>query len=118
LALAVPLRGQRYESGVAQLFSLGVIRTMRFIRAILLLFMAFWLLIMVGCPGLYDSHRTAVAYRHYFDNKNDETRHEVDAALRLDRRDIIVYEIIMAAVLAAAIYGFIRAGRKTESHDA
>ena len=90
---------------------------MRVSRIILLLFISFWLFLMAGCPGLYDSHRTAVAYRHYFDNKNDETRHQVDAALKLDRRDIIVYEIIMTAILIAAIYGFVRAGRKTESHD-
>ena len=104
--------------GAAQLLSLGGIYTMRVLRIVLLLFISFWLFLMAGCPGMYDSHRTAVAYHHYFDNKNDETRYEVDAALKLDRRDIFVYEIIMAAILATAIYGFIRAGRKTKRHDA
>ena len=91
---------------------------MRFIRAILLLFITFWLLMMVGCPGLYDSRRTFVAHSHFYDVPSEKTKQELNEAHRLDRRDIIVYEIIMAAVLAAAIYGFIRAGRKTGSHDA
>lgn len=108
----------RRESAAAQLSTLGIIYVMRVIRVILLVFISFWLSLMLGCPGIYDSHRTAVAYRHYFDNKNDETRREVDAARKLDRRDIVVWEIIMAAVLAGAIYGFIRAGRRTESPDA
>ena len=73
---------------------------------------------MAGCPGLYDSHRSAVAHRHYYDSPSDETRHELDAARRLDGRDILVYESIIAVVLAAAIYGFIRAGKRVESHVA
>ena len=82
------------------------------LRILLLLFISFWLLLMAGCPGQYDSARTAVAYRHYFDNKNDQTRHEVDAARQLDKRDIIVYEIMMAVILVAAVYGFKRTGRR------
>ena len=89
---------------------LGVIYTMRVIRILLFLFMTFWILLMVGCPGLYDSRRMAVAFNHYHDAQTDATRHELDEARRLDRRDILVYESFMAAILGAAIYGFIRAG--------
>ena len=101
---------------MAQLFSLGVIRTMRFIRVILFLFMVFWLLLMVGCPGLYDSHRSFVAHSHYYDAPSEKTKQELDEAHRLDRRDILVYESVMALILGAAIYGFIRVDRKAESH--
>jgi len=88
---------------------------MKAIRIFLLLFISFWLLIMVGCPGMYDSRRTAVAFSHYYDAPSDKTKQELDEAHRLDRRDIFVYESIMAAILAAALYGFTRVGRKNEN---
>jgi len=59
-----------------------------------------------------------VAHRHYYDSPSDETRRELDEAHRLDRRDILVYESIMAVVLAAAIYGFVRLEKRRESHVA
>ena len=33
---------------------------------------------VAGFPGLYDSHRSAVAHRHYYDTPSDETRNELD----------------------------------------
>jgi hypothetical protein len=101
---------------VPELWTLGVIRTMRAIRILLLLFMTFWILLMAGCPGMYDSIRMQRAFNHYYDAPNEKTRQDLDEARRLDRRDILVYESIMAAILGAAIYGFIRAGRKVDNH--
>jgi hypothetical protein len=85
---------------------------MRAIRILLILFMSFWIIIMAGCPGLYDSRLMALAVQHYNDARTDASRHELDEARRLDRRDILIYEMIMAGVLGAAIYGFIRIGRR------
>lgn len=87
-------------------------------RIFLPLFIGFWLVLMVGCPGTYDSRRSAIAHKHYFDAPSDETRLDVAEAHRLDKRGILVSEVIMAAILAAAIYGFIRTGKKAESHGA
>jgi len=88
---------------------------MKVVRILSLLFMCLWLFIMAAYPGFYDTARTAVAYSHYYDAPSDITKHELDEARKLDRRDIFVFESIMAAILAAAAYGFIRVGRKKES---
>jgi hypothetical protein len=85
---------------------------MRVIRIFLLVFISFWILLMAGCPGMYDSKRTFTAFHHYYDSPSKETQRELDEAHRLDRRDILIYESVMAIVLGGAIYGFIRAGRK------
>jgi hypothetical protein len=78
--------------------------------------MGFLLLVMAGCPGLYDSKRRAIAYHHYSGTPNEATRIELEEAKRLDRRDILVYELVMAGVLAVAVYAFIRTGRKVQTH--
>ena len=85
-------------------------------RIILLLFIGLWLILMASCPGMYDSHRSAIAHRHYFEAPGDETRREVAEARRFDKRSILVCEVIMAVILAAAIYGFIRTGKTAENH--
>lgn len=82
------------------------------IRILLLLFMSFWILLMAGCPGLHDSKRMAVAAHHHHEADTEGTRYELAEAHRLDRRNILIYESIMAAVLGVAIFGFIRAGRR------
>jgi hypothetical protein len=84
---------------------------MRAIRILLLLFMTFWILLMVGCPGLHDSRRRIEAANNYHDAPSDKTRQELEEARRLDWRDILVMESFMAVILGAAIFGFIRAGK-------
>lgn len=91
---------------------------MRLLRLFLLLFMGFLLLVMAGCPGLYDSKRRAIAHQHYFDAPSETTRTELEQAKRLDRRDVLVFEFVMAGTFAAALYAFIRAGRKVQSYAA
>ena len=85
---------------------------MRVLRLFLLLFMGFLLLLMASCPGLYDSKRSAIAHRHHYDAPNEVTRIELEEAKRLDRRDILVYQLVMAGVFTVTVYAFIRAGRK------
>jgi len=91
---------------------------MRGIRILLLVFMTFWILLMAGCPGLHDTIRMQRAFNNYHDAPSEKTRQELEEARRLDRRDIFIIEGIMAAILGAAIYGFIRAGRRVHDHVA
>ncbi|HVK59202.1 MAG TPA: hypothetical protein VM735_10500 [Candidatus Kapabacteria bacterium] len=78
--------------------------------------MGFLLLVMVSCPGLYDSKRRAIATRHHFEAPSEATRIELEKAKNLDRRDILVYELVLAGVFAGAAYIFVRAGRKVKTH--
>lgn len=55
-----------------------------------------------------------IAHKQYYAAPSDETRHELDEAQRLDRRDILIFEVIMAAILGAVTYGFICVERKIE----
>jgi hypothetical protein len=55
---------------------------MRVLRLFLLLSMGFLLLVMAGCPGLYDSKRRAIAVRHHYDAPSETTRIEVEDAKR------------------------------------
>jgi hypothetical protein len=87
---------------------------MRVLRLFLLLFMGFLLLMMAGCPGLHDKRR-ATAYAHYSATPNETTRIEFEEAKRLDGRDILVYEVVMAGIFAGAVCAFIRAGRKVQT---
>ena len=67
--------------------------------------------LMAACPWLYDSTRRAIASRHYFESPNDSTLKELNEARRLDRRDILVLELVGAGVLALSVLGFICAGK-------
>src|ERR1041384_4647494 len=102
---------------LAPVADLGVRRldAMKALRFFLLLLMGFLLLVMAGCPGLYDSKRRAIASRHHYDAHSDATRIELEEAKRLDRRDILVYELVMAGIFAGAVNAFIRAGRKVQT---
>jgi len=98
---------------------------MKVLRIFLLLFMAFVLLLMAGCPGLHDSKRSFSSHRHFFDAQRQhetapsvETQRALDAATRelenakrLDRRDIMFFEAFMLGILGVAIYAFIRGGK-------
>ncbi|CAN5520216.1 hypothetical protein BH09VER1_BH09VER1_51500 [soil metagenome] len=85
---------------------------MQTLRILLILFIAFWLLIMAGCPALFDSKRMSDAQRSYHDSPNEQTRRGLAEAGRLDHRDILIFETVLAAILALAIFAFIRAGQK------
>jgi len=91
------------------------IRTMKVIRIFLLLFMTLWIFLMAGCPAMHDSVRMQRAFNHFYAAPSEKTRQELDEARRLDRRDILVYESVMAVILGATIFGFIRAGRKVDN---
>ncbi len=87
---------------------------MRVFKFFLLLFMGFLLFAMVGCPGFYDSKRRAIAHRHYSDSPTQSTRLELEEAKRLDRRDILICELVMAGIFVGAGYVFVRANRKIQ----
>ena len=81
---------------------------MRLLRVFLLLCMGLIVLMMAGCPGLYDSKRRVTAHRHYYDAPNEETKRELENAKRLDRRDIIVFETVMLGIFGVSVFAFVR----------
>ena len=85
---------------------------MKVLRISLLFVMGLIVLMMAGCPGLYDTRRRALAVRHYLEAPNEETKREVDEARRLDRKDIIVLEFVMSGVFSLSLFAFIRAGKR------
>jgi len=91
---------------------------MKVLRIFLLLFMSLILLMMAGCPGLYDSKRRFTAQRHYEDAPSEETRREIEDAKRLDKRDIMVFEFVMLGILGFSVYAFIRAGKSVHNNAA
>ena len=91
---------------------------MRVLRLLLFLLMGFLLLAMAGCPGLYDSRRSFIAHAHNYDAPSEATRIELEQAKRLERSDIMVFELVMGGVFALAVYAFMRAGRKAQAHAA
>lgn len=98
---------------------------MKALRVFLLMFMALVVLLMAGGPGLYDSKRRFSAHRHFYDAQrqhetvpNVETqralevaRRELTDAERSDRRNIMIFEILMLGVLGVSVSAFIRAGK-------
>jgi len=82
------------------------------LRWAFILFMSFTLLAMVGCPGLYDSKRRAVASRHYFDSPNEMTKRALEAAKADDRREILICEIVMAAIFGLSLFTYVRFERR------
>ena len=105
---------------------------MKVLRILLLMFMTFVLLLVAGCPGLYDSKRGFSSYRHYYTAQRQhesapsvETQREVEAARleveaskRLDSKDIMVFEIFMLGILGVSVYAFIRAGKSVHKISA
>jgi hypothetical protein len=83
-------------------------------RIILLLFMSLVVWMMVCCPGLWDSKRSFEAHRLYYDAPSEQTRRDLEEAKRLDRRDIMKFELVMIGILGVSAYSFIRA--KTSGH--
>jgi len=98
---------------------------MKAIRILLILFITYILLLMVGCPGLYDSKRRFSSRRHLSDADRqnvfartsdtqkavEAARLEVEEANRLDRRDILIFEAVMLPILGVSVYAFIRVGK-------
>ena len=105
---------------------------MKVLRIFLLMFMAFVMLLMAGCPGLYDSKRRFSSHRQFYDARRqheiaptpetqrafDVAKRELDDAKRLDRRDIMVFEIFMLGILGVSVYAFIRAGKSVHKISA
>ncbi len=92
----------------------SVRRDRRVMRIVLLLFMSLIVWMMVCCPGLWDSKRSFEAHRYYNNAPSEETRRGLEEAKRLDRRDIMKFELVMICILGVSVYGFIRA--KTSGH--
>jgi hypothetical protein len=98
----------------------------RIVRVLLLLFMGCVVLAMVCCPGLQDTKWRHSASKEYFearrsdeDGSTAETKRMVKAARlkleeakRLDRKQILGFELVMLGILVVAGYGFTRAGRR------
>jgi hypothetical protein len=98
---------------------------MKVLRILLRMFMAFVVLMMAGCPGLYDSKRRFSSHRQFYDARRqhetaptvekqralDLARQELEDAKRLDKRDIMFFEVFMLGVLGVSVYAFIRAGK-------
>jgi hypothetical protein len=91
---------------------------MRVRRILLLLFMGLLLLIMASCPGLYDTKRAALAARHYLDAPSEETQREIEEAKKLDKRDLVVFELAMLGIFGLSIFAFIRAGKRVYKNAA
>jgi hypothetical protein len=101
---------------------------MKMLRVFLLMFMALVMLSMVCFPGLYDSKRRFSSHRQLYDAQRQheiastpETQSAFDMATRaledakrLDRRDIMVFEIFMLGVLGVSVYAFLRAGKSVQ----
>jgi hypothetical protein len=82
------------------------------IRVLLFFFIAMVLLIMIGLPRLYDSRRMALAFQHHNESPSEETRREIEQARQLDRREILVSELVLAGILGLSVFVFIRVRRK------
>jgi hypothetical protein len=78
----------------------------------LILFIAFWLLLMLAFSGGYDSHTTAVAWHHHHEARSEMTLKELQAAKRSDRWHILFYEMILGAALIWPVIALIRLSRK------
>lgn len=78
----------------------------------LILFMAFWLLLMVAFSGGYDSHSTAVAWRHHHDAPSEAMLKELNTAKWSDRWHILAYEVVLGAVLIWPVIALVRLSRK------
>jgi hypothetical protein len=100
---------------------------MRIVRLLLLLFMGFVVLLMVSCPAIQHTTWTRSAFREFFTaqradeaGSTEETKRNLEAARlkleeakRMDRKQILVIELVMLGILVAAGFGFMRAGRRT-----
>ena len=88
---------------------------MRIRRIVILLFMGLVAFVMVTWPALTSGHskRTRTAYRNFFESRTEETRLALEEAKRLDRKDMLRFELTCTLVLATAARFFIRAKPKS-----
>jgi hypothetical protein len=86
---------------------------MRIQRTFLLSIMVSLLLVMAGCPGLYDSKRRKIAFHNYYEAPNEITRAAFQEAKRLDGKRILVCELTMAALFGLAAYVYVRTKGRT-----
>jgi hypothetical protein len=82
----------------------------------LILVISCLILMMVACPGLYDSHTKAVAFRHYSDAPSDATLRELQDAKKSDRWHILIYELVLGGLLAASSLVLIRVDKNAHDH--
>jgi hypothetical protein len=69
------------------------------------------ILMMIGLPGLYDSHTRAVTFHHYRDAPSDATMKGFQDAKASDRRHILIDEVVIGGVLAMLWFALIRADK-------
>jgi hypothetical protein len=96
------------------------------VRVLLLFLMGLIVLMMVSCPAMRHTKRTKMAFKEFFEARRadeagstaetkrmlEAARSKVEDARRLDRRENIIFEVVMLGVLGAAGYGFARAGKR------
>jgi hypothetical protein len=85
---------------------------MKAFRLFLVFVMGLLLFVTVCYPGLYDSKRRAAAQLNYTEAPNDMTRMELENAKRIDRRDLLLCELVTCGLFAVTVYAFVRAGKK------
>ena len=84
---------------------------MNAVRAFLLLAVGVMLVAMVWGPSRYDSERSKLAHEHYYTAPNATTLRELNAAKKLDKRDILVFRSMVAAGMAVSLFLLVRAGK-------
>ena len=91
---------------------------MKFFRVCLLLIIVFFILLMIGLPGLQDSRQMMTAWNHYYDSPNDATRKELDNARIADRKQMTKIELVLGSFLALSAILFFKSGKnKWKSTD-
>lgn len=99
---------------------------MTIMRALLLLFMGFLVLLMFGvATASHPQKRTKLAFFEYWKARQadeagstletqrnlEAARFKLEEAKRLDLKKHVITESVLLAVLGLAMYGFVRAGR-------
>ena len=89
---------------------------MKIVRAILFFLFVSLLLAMAGCPGLWDTKRRRIAFHNYRETPSEVTKAALVEAKRLDRRNIIVFEVVMGGIACVAALALLRMKEPSASH--
>ena|SRR5947209_6364656 len=81
-------------------------------KMILIVFISGWAFMMLSFSGLYDNHRTALAWHRYNDAPSETTRREIRDAKSLDRREILLWEVALGTVLIWPVIAVFRLSKK------
>jgi predicted alternative tryptophan synthase beta-subunit len=98
---------------------------MKVLRTLLLLWMGLVVWVMVSYPPLYDSEVRRTAMRQSFEARRahesapnpetlravEEAKRQVAEAKRLDKKNIMVFELVMFGVLGVSVFAFFLLGR-------